>query len=51
MAREFAVEASSSRLEIVERSTTEGADTAVGTTTNAPNTEFGGSRKLNPVAC
>ena len=41
--REVAVEASSSRLEVVQRSTTKGEDIVVGTTIGGPTTEGVGS--------
>ena len=47
----MAIGASSSRLEVVKRSTTEGAEIVVGTTKGVPTTEIAGSRKPDPSSC
>ena len=50
-ARELAIGASSSKLEDVEKSTTEGAYIFVGTTDGGPTTEGVVSWKLDPPSC
>ena len=49
-ARELAARASSSKLDDVERSTTEGADIAEDTTDGVPTTDGAGSGKTDPPA-
>ena len=49
-ARELDVEVSSSRLDDVERSTTEGPDIAADTTDGVPTTDGAGTAKLDPPA-
>lgn len=49
-ARELASRASSFGMKAIERSTTEGADTAVGTTEGVP-TDSAGFGKPDPPAC
>ena len=50
-ARELEVEASSSKTEDIERSTTEGAEIVVGITEGVPSKEVTGSVKSNMPAC